>query len=457
MGRPIKKKYFGNTNVPPIGGEGVASFTIGGVNNNYVALPTITSIGAPNLPGGIQAVGAITSLAAKSATVTTIGTGGTNEDYEPGDTLTVVGGTATAAATFTVDSVKVRTIVNVAPGTNTWSTGDTVTFSTGWDTPAVITITDDGAGGIASLTITDAGVLSGALPADPVAPDSTTNISGLVNGATFNIGFGVNAITLVSGGSYTVIPANPAATTTDSATGTGATLTLAYGIGSTVVTTAGAGYTAAPTVTVSGGNGTLTAVLTTTNENAIAISAYVVGGSSAVAGDIVKQEASRRYLVTTAQGTSDCSLVAAPPLAGEMTMTATDSAGGTYYPIKLTQAKALIVKGGRTGTQFNTHSFVISAIARSAGVVTVTTAAPTDFSDGAQVYIFGVTGATDTFNGVFNINVIDSTTFIYQQNGADESGTVGANSNASAGTLVDWVVAPETATANESVVIATTV
>lgn len=457
MGRPIKKKYFGNTNVPPIGGEGVASFTVGGTNNNYTSIPTITSIGAPNLPGGVQAVGTISTMVAKTATVTTSGTGATNSDYEPGDTLTVVGGTATAAATFTVASVKVRTIAVDAAGTNTWSTGDTVTFSTGWATPAVITITDDGAGGIASLTITDAGVLSGTVPTDPVAPDSTTNISGLVNGATFNIGFGVNAVTVDAAGSYTVLPANPVATTTDSATGTGATLTLAYGIGTATVTTAGAGYTAAPSVTLSGGNGTLTAVLSTTNENAIAISAFVVGGSSAVAGDIVKQEASRRYLVTTAQGTSDCGLVAAPPLAGEMTMTATDSAGGTYYPIKLTQAKALIVKGGRTGTQFDTHSFVISAIARAAGVVTVTTAAPHDFTDGAQIYIFGVTGAADTFNGVFNINVLDTTTFVYQQNGADESGTVGANSNASAGTLVDWVVAPETATINESVLIATTV
>lgn len=454
MGRPIKKIYFGNTGTPPIGGESVASFSVAGTNNNYTTIPTISSIGAPNLPGGVQAVGSITNMVGKIATVVTSGTGATNADYQPGDTLTVVGGTGTAAA-FEVLSVKIRTAVTAAAGTNTWSTGDTVTFSTGWATPAVLTITDDGAGGIASLTITNAGVRSTAIPSDPVSPDSTTNISGLVNGATFNLGFGVNTVTIDQTGSYTALPANPVSTTTDSATGTGATLTVNYGVGAVSVTTAGSGYTSAPTVTLSGGNASVTAVLTSSNPDAIAISAFVTGGSSAVVGDIVKQEASRRYLVTTAQGTSDCSLVAAPPLAGEMTMTAVDSAGGTYYPIKLTQSQVTIVKGGRTGTQFDTHSFVIGSIVRSGGEVTVTTASPHDFTDGAQVYIFGVTGGTSTFNGVFNINVTSTTTFTYAQNGANESGTVGANSNASAGTQVDWVISPEVAEAGVSVRILT--
>lgn len=454
MGRPIKKIYFGNTGTPPIGGESVASFSVGGANNNYTTIPTISSIGAPDLPGGVQAVGSITNMVGKTATVTTSGTGSTSADYEPGDILTVVGGTGTAP-TFTVSSVKVRTAAVQAAGTNTWSTGDTVTFSTGWATPAVLTITDDGAGGIASLAITNAGVRSTAIPSDPVAPDSTTNVSGLVNGATFNLGFGVNAVTIATAGALTALPANPVSTTTNSATGTGATLTVNYGVGAVSVATAGSGYTSAPTVTLSGGNASVTAVLTSSNPNAIAISAFVTGGSSAVAGDIVKQEASRRYLVTTAQGTSDCSLVAAPPLAGEMTMTATDSAGGTYYPIKLTQSKATIIKGGRTGTQFDTHSFIISSITRSNGNVTLVTSAPTDFSDGAQVYVYGVTGAVDTFNGVFNVQVVNSTTITYAQNGENESGTVGANSNVSTAIDVDWVIAPETATLNESVVILT--
>jgi bifunctional ADP-heptose synthase (sugar kinase/adenylyltransferase) len=138
-----------------------------------------------------------------------------------------------------------------------------------------------------------------------------------------------------------------------------------------------------------------------------------------------------------------------------MTMTATDSAGGTYYPIKLTQSKATIIKGGRTGTEFDTHSFIISSITRSNRTVTLVTSAPTDFGDGAQVYVYGVTGAVDTFNGVFNVQVIDSTTITYSQNGENESGTIDANSNVSTAIDVDWVIAPETATLGESVVILT--
>ena len=453
MGRPIKKIYFGNTGASPAG-EGVDSFTVGGANNNYTSIPTITSIGAPDLPGGVQAAGTVSTMVGKTATVVTSGTGATNADYEPGDTLTVVGGTGTAA-TFTVASVKIRTVVTAAAGTNTWTTGDTVTFSTGWATPAVLTITDDGAGGIAGLTITNAGVLSGTVPADPVTPDSTTNVSGLVNGATFNIGFGVNAVTVDAAGSYTALPANPVATTTDSATGTGATLTVSYGIGTANVTVEGDGYLAPPTVSLSGGNGTLTAVLTNENPDAIETVAYVVGGSTALPGDIIKQEASRRYLVETGEGTSDCSLVAAPPQEGEMTFTAVDSAGGTYYVIKLTQSLATLVKGGRTGTQFDTHSFIISSISRSDNVVTVTTAAPNDFNDGAQVYIFGVTGSADTFNGVFNVNVTNNTTFEYAQNGANEAGTVGANSCAATGIQIPWVISPEVAILDTQVRILT--
>lgn len=136
-----------------------------------------------------------------------------------------------------------------------------------------------------------------------------------------------------------------------------------------VITEKGSGYTAVPTVTIADSDvgaevtGTATAVLTvdtgapgsaTNQENAISISAFVPGGSSAVVGDIVKQSSSRAYRVTTAQGTGRCDLVAAAPAAGEMTMTAVDSVGGTYYVTKLTARRALIIQGDRTGTQFVT-------------------------------------------------------------------------------------------------------
>lgn len=201
MGRPIQKKYFGNTNVPTIGGEGVASVTIGGTWAGFTDATTTVTFTAPQLPGGVTATG----------------------------TATIVGGAVTAV----------------------------------------------------------------------------------------------------------------------------------------VMTNNGSGYTSAPTVTIAdsdGGaetTGTATAVLTSSKQNSIAISAYVTGGS-AKAGDIVRQTGSRRYRVTTADGTETLKLVAAAPAAGEMTMTAEDSAGGTYYVTKLTAHRAVIVKGDRTGTQFTTGADGIS-------------------------------------------------------------------------------------------------
>lgn len=124
------------------------------------------------------------------------------------------------------------------------------------------------------------------------------------------------------------------------------------------VTSAGSGYTSAPAITfngsVAGGTGSATpvATLTTTTQNAFTISAFVPGGSSAVVGDIIKQVGANMYRVATQQGSGLCKLVAAAPAAGEMTLTATDSAGGTYYVTKLTARRAFIVKGNRTGTQF---------------------------------------------------------------------------------------------------------
>jgi len=140
-----------------------------------------------------------------------------------------------------------------------------------------------------------------------------------------------------------------------------ATVTATAGvIDGVVVSTAGTGYTSAPTITADTGTQgtlTLTGVLTTSTTNAIAISAYVPGGSSAVAGDIVAQKGSKTYRVTTAQGTGECVLVAAAiPTEGQMNITATDSAGGTYYVKKLTNRTVVLLRA--TGTEFETDAKV---------------------------------------------------------------------------------------------------
>lgn len=136
------------------------------------------------------------------------------------------------------------------------------------------------------------------------------------------------------------------------------------------VTEKGSGYTSVPTVTesVGGVQGTLTftAVLTTesgvigstTNqENAIVIYAKTTSGGTSKIGDIIRQVGARRFKVKTADGTAVCTLKGSAVSAeGEMTITATDSAGGTYFVTKIGGRKATLTRG--TGTQFDNDSSV---------------------------------------------------------------------------------------------------
>jgi hypothetical protein len=145
-------------------------------------------------------------------------------------------------------------------------------------------------------------------------------------------------------------------------TGTQATVgTIAlFGNGAinTFTVAGGTGYTTAPSVTITGANTTpavATSTLAGTNPNVIATSAFIPtinGGSSAVAGDIVKQVGARRYKVITAQGTGKCKLVTAAPTAGTMTIAATDSLGSTYYVKKLDERLVTLTQNTDGGSGF---------------------------------------------------------------------------------------------------------
>jgi hypothetical protein len=84
------------------------------------------------------------------------------------------------------------------------------------------------------------------------------------------------------------------------------------------------------------------------------------GGSELLTGDIIKQVGSKRYKVKTSDGTAICKLVTTEAKgSNEMSIMATDSAGGTYLVKKLTARKAILVPvanthGGSTsaGSQF---------------------------------------------------------------------------------------------------------
>jgi hypothetical protein len=111
----------------------------------------------------------------------------------------------------------------------------------------------------------------------------------------------------------------------------------------------GSGYTTTATTLTFTPNptttGTFAISLTSSQQNGIAITAFVPGGSSGVIGDIMKQEASRRYLVKTAQGQGQCILVTTSTLAaGEMFMTAVDVTGASYFVDKLTARRARLYR-----------------------------------------------------------------------------------------------------------------
>lgn len=69
------------------------------------------------------------------------------------------------------------------------------------------------------------------------------------------------------------------------------------------------------------------------------------GGSELLTGNIIKQVSTRRYKVTTTDGTAVCTLVQTAALGeNEMSIIATDSTGATYFVNKLTGKRATLTQ-----------------------------------------------------------------------------------------------------------------
>lgn len=276
MGRPLKKQYFGNVTANGqtivgnawVAGDTVARpcwiykqlssnsfywFSVDGTGpatggQAYLVNGEVTGPGQANIslyPYGAQGGGATgtANLGVNGGTVIVSGTGAVTADYGVGNVLSVSGGTYTGnqQANVTVASVKVRTIAAAVGGSN-YTVGDTFTFSTaGFSTNAVITVTAaDGTGAVTGVSITNAGIYTGAsLPADPVLPSSNVITNASAAGATFNIGWGLNTFTIANAGDYTALPANPVTLT---GAGGGATANLVYQVSSVLVTNGGSGF-----------------------------------------------------------------------------------------------------------------------------------------------------------------------------------------------------------------------
>jgi hypothetical protein len=304
MGRPLHKKYFGNRNIGStgtgdnygIGGEGIASINWSELgdfqgNSNVQVLTAIPALPAPTLPSGVQATWTM------QFEVESVFTGSGKTDLEVGDT-------------FGVASI-----------------------------PGMVAIVTDLSGDNAEFSVltADGGARGGALALADIPKDTVgitlTKIAGDGTAATFlcDITFQIRESTV---------------TITEKGSGYVGTETFTFAKPGTT-----SGDVPAGTIVLTTDSGNVGSA--TNQENAIAAYAFVTGGSNKI-GDIVKQVNSRRYKVKTADGTMICSLVTdgVANAAGEMTITATDSSGKTYYVSKLTANKATLVPFGSAGHEF---------------------------------------------------------------------------------------------------------
>ena len=282
-----------------------------------------------------------------------------------------------------------------------------------------LTYSDAGGEGVSSFTVGAAGTyysqgLTATVAVSPIggtrATISAVNVY-TANGAIYGATVGV------AGTGYTTAPAvtlvKPANVVTTGSTSYSAntTVTVASVAGLSVGMIANTGFantttiasidtgnlvvtmTAANTSALSsagitffdrGASGALTAVLAGvgTTANTIQANAWTTNGTVGQQSDIVSQRSSRRYKVTNATETDVCRLVAnaavvsagGPTGPGEMTITATDSDGGTYLVKKLESRTACLYPA--TGTQFVEDEHVVwtstgTAVANTQPIPTV--------------------------------------------------------------------------------------
>jgi hypothetical protein len=409
MGRPIKKSFFANLNSPyqdqatggptGYGGEGVASYGTIVAGSGWTAAPTVT-VSAPDFAFNGAATATVQArYKALSFATTANGTG-----YAVGDILEVDTGTAATKARAPVASVVTVGTPGISNGGSLYdvsspTVGDKITFThANLSTALRVRATAVSGSTITAIEVEQPGVWtgSGAVPtsmANGVGGFTATTSGGPVdnNGAGLVLSFtgsnwGVFAFgTPGTVGNYTVFPSTGASGTLTSvspATGTGAKADITMGLLAVDVLTEGRGYTATSdaAITFSGGTGAAaTSVLTSSYDNGLRINAYVPGGSAGLLGDIMKQEASRRYLVKTADGKGQCKLVAVATgslAEGEMNLLAYDSnsPASSYYVTKLTGRRAVLTQATDGGSGFEYATGVVAGWtlgSASAGVVSL--------------------------------------------------------------------------------------
>jgi hypothetical protein len=256
-------------------------------------------------------------------------------------------------------------------GANSYSAGTTISFAASplGGTTAASSITfvapaggAPGNGNVASYSITTAG--TGYLSAPAVTFSKPANV--VVDGFTQIAGKVFKFSSGVTSGIYAGMVANVFFTTTTLGSPT-RVVSVDVASGNITMSTAN---TAAITSPISFGDvgslGDILAVLSpaVTTGNTIQGNAWVTVGAQAKVADINRQKSTKKYRVTNADGTDVVLLDASaatianggPANIGTMTITATDSAGGTYHIKKLFDRTAVVYPG--SGTQFTENQKV---------------------------------------------------------------------------------------------------
>jgi len=220
-------------------------------------------------------------------------------------------------------------------------------------------------GKIMSVTVTNAGSGYTSVPTLTLTTASSVNSLGTATNASYTLTSVTNAANIKIGMHVDGNWAMQAGTYVTGVSGSSITLnnTLTASTSSVILDFVDAGASFAKTVTTS-----------SNQYNALSIISYLTTGSSAVGnGDIIKQESSRRYLVRNSQGVGQVKLSAGTGTnhvlsPGNMHLIATDGGGATYYVLKLTAHKALVVNRTNTSTALvSTSTIVIGGVSYTGG------------------------------------------------------------------------------------------
>ncbi|MEW6156110.1 MAG: LEPR-XLL domain-containing protein, partial [Verrucomicrobiota bacterium] len=377
-------------------GWGVKSVSVIATGNGYVHLPVLEFSGA-------QGTGTIAQPTMKvgAASVFDPGSG-----YKPNDTITIAGGTGTAAL-LTVSHVQAVGIAAITAGGAGYQANQILTVSNVTATVAaqIKVLTVNGSGAILTAAIERAGSHT-AVPAGNV-----TVTGGTGSNATFTINWGVETLAVTNAGAYTILPSNPAAQSATSGSGVNAKLNLSWALHSVAIVNPGHGYRALPLAVISG----QPAATTTMKAVGVSVTApgsgYLPGQTITIAGGT--QSAAVKLNINTVK------------LAGTVTI----AAGGAGYQAN----QILSVTGGVFGTQATIKVLTVDG---SGAVLTAQIEAAGVYATvpGSEVAVTGGTGANARFRvhwGVESVSILSAGSYTaLPANAVAQQSSSGAGLNA---------------------------